>query len=129
MAERPEKASSGGPVVTDREGYLEAVLQPTSSPDDIKRQFEDILKICMAKKPSRLFVDFSPVTGSFSTLERYDLGLIGARFVTYVGRVAVLVSPEVQDPEKFAAQVARNRGLNVNNFLDREAALTWLLAP
>jgi len=128
-AERPGEASSPRPVVTEREGYLEAVLQPTRSTDDIKQQFEEILQICMAKKPSRLFVDFSPVTGSYSTLERYDLGLIGARFVPYVGRVAVLVTSQVQDPEKFAAQVARNRGLNIDNFLDRAEALTWLLAP
>ncbi|HLY74765.1 MAG TPA: hypothetical protein VKU80_11665 [Planctomycetota bacterium] len=56
--ERPGEPSSSGPSVTEREGYLEAVLRPTSSTEDIKRQFEEILRICMAKKPSRLFVDF-----------------------------------------------------------------------
>jgi hypothetical protein len=127
MALRPGEASSPLPTVTQREGYLEVVLQPTASSDHIKRQFEAILEICMEKKPSRLFVDFSTVTGRFTTLERYDLGMIGARFVPYVGRVAVLVSPEIQDPEKFGAQVARNRGLNVNNFVDRAAAMAWLL--
>ena len=103
------------------------MLQPTASSDHIKRQFEAILEICMEKKPSRLFVDFSPVTGQFTTLERYDMGMIGARLVPYVGRVAVLLSPEVQDPEKFGAQVARNRGLNVDNFVDRALAMAWLL--
>jgi hypothetical protein len=104
------------------------VLQPTTSSDHIKRQFEEILRICMEQKPSRLFVDFSPVSGKYTTLERYDLGLIGSRLAPYVDRVAVLVLPEVQDPEKFAAQVARNRGLQVDNFVDRATALAWLLA-
>ncbi|HVR87075.1 MAG TPA: hypothetical protein VMU54_22310 [Planctomycetota bacterium] len=110
-----------------RQGYLEVVLQPTTSSDDIKRQFEEILQICMVRKPSRLFVDFTPISGKFTTLERYDLGMIGARFVPYVDRVAVLVTPEVRDPEKLGSQVARNRGLNTDNFVDRAAALAWLL--
>jgi len=55
--------------------------------------------------------------------------MIGARLAPYVGRVAVLLSPEVIDPEKFGAQVARNRGLHVDNFTDRDEALAWLLGP
>jgi hypothetical protein len=129
MADLPGEKPSPKPTVTQRKGYLEAVLQPTTSRDDIMRQVEEILQICMAQKPSRLFVDFSSVTGKYTTLARYDLGLLGSRFVPFVGRIAVLSSPEIQDPEKFGSQVARNRGLNTDSFVDRAAALAWLLAP
>lgn len=129
MAQRPGDPPFSSPTVTERKGYLEVVLQPTTSVDHILRQFEEILQICIARKPARMFVDFSSVSGKFSTLQRYDLGMIGSRFAPHVGRVAVLVSPAVIDPEKFAAQVARNRGLNVDNFTDRDEALAWLLGP
>lgn len=129
MAQRPGDPPLPSPTVTERKGYLEVVLQPTTSADQIFRQFEGILQICIKRKPARLFVDFSPITGKYSTLERYDMGMFGARFAPHVGRVAVLISPDVIDPEKFAAQVARNRGLNVDNFTDRAQALEWLLAP
>jgi hypothetical protein len=129
MTERPGENASPKPTLTDREGYLEAVLQPTSSSDLIKRQFEEVVQTCKARKPSRLFLDFSTITGKFSTLERYEFGVFGARLVPDVGRVAVLIAPDVIDPEKLGGQVARNRGLNIELFLDRAAAMAWLLAP
>jgi len=117
------------PTVTEREGYLEVALEPSTSARSILHQFEEIVEICIARKPERLFVDFSAVTGKYSTLERYDMGMIGSRLVSHVGRVAVLMSPEVIDPEKFGVQVAQNRGLHVDNFTDRAEALAWLRGP
>jgi len=129
MAQRPGDPPLPSPTLTEREGYLEAVLGPTARAAYVFRQLEEIFEVCVARKPARLFVDFSPVSGTFSTLERYELGMIGARLAPYVGRVAVLLLPEVIDPEKFGAQVARNRGLHVDNFTDRDEALAWLLGP
>jgi len=97
--------------------------------DLILRQAEEIVQVCLARKPSRLFMDLLPISGRFSTLERYDLGRIASRLTPSVGRVVALVAPEVIDPEKFGAQVARNRGLHIEIFTDRAEALAWLLAP
>ena len=43
-------------------------------------------------------------------------------------KIAMVVSPEVIDPEKFGITVARNRGLKANVFTDEDDARAWLLA-
>lgn len=40
--------------------------------------------------------------------------------------IAVLVRPEMMDPEKFGVTVARNRGLLANSFTSEAEALAWL---
>jgi hypothetical protein len=115
-------------TLTEHPDYLEAKLQATSSADLILLQFQQILDHCAVRKPARMFVDLTAITGKYSTLDRYDLGLLGSRLAPHVGRVAALGMPDFLDPEKFAAQVAQNRGLKVDVFTDREAALAWLLA-
>lgn len=114
-------------TLTEHPDYLEARLQATSSADHILLQFQQLLAHCVVQKPSRVFADLTAITGKFSTLDRYDLGKLGAGFAPYVARVAVLGTSEFVDPQKFGVQVAKNRGLNVEIFVDRAAALAWLL--
>ncbi|HXX94941.1 MAG TPA: hypothetical protein VEN81_15050, partial [Planctomycetota bacterium] len=60
-----------------------------------------------------------------STMDRYELGKLGGEMSLDL-RVAALVTPEqAQDP--FASKVARNRGVRLEVFTDREKALAWLL--
>jgi len=115
-------------TLTEHPDYLEATLQATNSRDVILQQFQQLLDHCAVRKPSKVFADLTAITGKYSTLDRYDLGMFGPRLAPHVGRIAVLGKPEFLDPEKFAAQVAKNRGLDVDVFTDREAALAWLLS-
>jgi len=115
-------------TLTEHADYLEARLQPTNSPDQILVQFQQLLEHCTHRKPSKVFADLTGISGRFTTLDRYDLGMFGPRLAPHVGRIAVLGTPEFIDPEKFGVQVAKNRGLDVDVFSDREAALAWLLA-
>jgi hypothetical protein len=115
-------------TLTEHPDYLEAKLQAVSSTDLVLLQFQQILDHCAVRKPSRMFVDLTAISGKFSTLDRYDLGKLASRLAPHVGRAAALGRAEFLDPEKFAAQVAQNRGLKCEVFLDREAALAWLLA-
>jgi hypothetical protein len=62
MAEPLGQAPPLKPTVTEREGYLEVVIQQVPTMDALLRQFEEVLQICTTKKPSRLFVDFSPIS-------------------------------------------------------------------
>lgn len=96
--------------------------------EQVRTQLEELLRICTERRPSRLLVDMTATTLGGTTLERYKNGMIGARLAPYVGRVAVLARAEAIDPEKIGVVVARNRGLTVDVFDDRLAALAWLLA-
>ena len=116
-------------VFTEREGYLEAVLWATDSFPDLKVQFAKVLEVCIDRKPSRLLMDMTGITGVWSTLDRFELGTLGAQMAPHVGRVAALAQGFMIDTGRFGAQVARNRGLTADVFDDREKALAWLLKP
>jgi hypothetical protein len=85
-----------------------------------------MIRHCQDRKPSRVLLDMSVFRMRLSTLERYELGLIGAGLAPHVKRVAVVATPELIDPQKFGTQVASNRGLTIDIFSDREAAVAWL---
>ncbi len=116
-------------VYTEREGYLEARLWETDSLDVMKQQVAEILKTCTQRKPPRLLVDMTAFRETLSVIDRYELGTLSAKFSPHVARGAVLANSATIDPEKFGVQVARNRGLTVDIFDDREKALAWLLEP
>lgn len=111
----------------EREGYLEAVLQPTDSVQGIRAQLVEILEHCAVRKPDRLLVDMTATSHKATTLQRYDNGILGAQLAPYVKRAAVVARAVDIDPEKIGIVVARNRGLTADIFDTREAALAWLL--
>jgi hypothetical protein len=81
-----------------------------------------------ARGVNRILLDGLAITGELSTLEQYQLGKTIADYC--VSRSATLKVAVVRKPpiDGFGAQVARNRGLIVEVFSDREAALRWLKA-
>jgi len=113
----------------EREGYHEALIGETDSLALMKQQVADILKICIERGTRRLLVDMTKFRGTLSTLDRYELGTLTASFAPHVERGAILAKADQIDVEKFGVKVARNRGLNVDIFTDRDKALAWLLEP
>ena len=83
---------------------------------------------CGDRKAKLLLVDirelkeFTP-----TTTDRYELGRTGAKASPPGAKVAMLVTP-AQFRDTFGATVARNFGLAIQAFMDREQALQWLLA-
>jgi hypothetical protein len=79
-----------------------------------------------------LLIDTTGWTGHESpdTLTRYNV----AEAFAYAARrsavkLAMVVRPEMMDPDKFEVTVARNRGLVGNVFDSEKDALAWLLDP
>ena len=79
-----------------------------------------------------LLIDTTSWTGHESpdTLTRYNV----AEAFAYAARrsavkLAMVVRPEMMDPDKFEVTVARNRGLVGNVFDSEKDALAWLLDP
>jgi hypothetical protein len=60
-----------------------------------------------------------------STFARYDFGRRIAEAAGAV-HVAVVIAPELIDPQKLGALVAQNRGLTGDVFASEAAALEWL---
>ena len=78
-----------------------------------------------------LLIDTTNWTGHQSpdTLERYTWGQAFAEVAASAVKLAMVVRPEMVDPDNFEVTVARNRGLLGNVFDSEKDALTWLLGP
>ena len=63
------------------------------------------------------------------TWERFTWAEAFAQAARSTVKLAMVVRPEMMDPEKFEVTVARNRGLMGNVFDSEKAALAWLLDP
>ena len=76
-----------------------------------------------------LLIDTTNWTGHKSpgTLERFNWAQAFAEAARSVVKVALVVRPEMMDPDKFEVTVARNRGLTGNVFDSEKDALAWLL--
>lgn len=79
----------------------------------------------------RLLIDTTKWTGHASpdTLERYKVAAAFSEAARSVVKTAMVVRPEMMDPDKFEVTVARNRGLIGNVFDSEKDALAWLLDP
>ena len=127
MSTPPEPPAVPEVTFVEREGYVEAVLPTTDTFEQLRAGLLEILPYCANRKPARLLVNLSAASGKATTLQRYDNGMLGVQLIPYVRRVAVLAQTEYIDPQKIGVVVARNRGLDVDIFDSREAALAWLL--
>lgn len=78
-----------------------------------------------------LLVDTTSWTGHVSpgTFERYEVASAFAKAAGPALKVAMVVRPEMMDPDKFEVVVAKNRGLTGNVFDSEKDALAWLLEP
>ncbi len=79
----------------------------------------------------RLLIDTTKWTGHASpdTLERYTVATEFAKAAGSDVKLAMVVRPELMDPDKFEVMVATNRGLNGNVFDSEKDAVEWLLRP
>ena len=78
-----------------------------------------------------LLIDTTGWTGHKSpdTLERYEVAEAFAEAARSKVKVAMVVRPEMMDPDKFEVTVAKNRALVGNVFDSEKDALAWLLDP
>src|SRR5262245_61802154 len=78
-----------------------------------------------------LLIDTTRWTGHESpdTFARYNVAQAFAHAARSALKLAMVVRPEMMDPDKFEVTVARNRGLVGNVFDSEKDALAWLLDP
>ena len=66
------------------------------------------------------------LVGQLTTFMRYELGKRLAELSGGVVRVSMVANASVIDPQKIAALVAQNRGMNVDVFTSEADAIKWL---
>jgi hypothetical protein len=124
----PAGETSDDVEIEERDGFLEARFLGRFAVDRFNRQVDAAALACRQRKLSLLLIDVTRLQADLSTLDRFDIGSHGARVASDL-KVAMFSAPELVDPKKFGVLVARNRGLTIDIFTDRKAAVDWLLAP
>jgi hypothetical protein len=62
-------------------------------------------------------------------VERFDIATEWAMAAKGAIKIALVLRPDMIDPQRFGTTVARNRGLHLDVFASEAEALAWLLDP
>ena len=86
---------------------------------------------CRQKKIAKLLIDTTGLPGFHppGMAEQYNLAERIASEAKSAVKIAHVAGPEWVRSGKFTAMVAKNRGLDANNFYSEPEALKWLLTP
>ncbi len=87
--------------------------------------FKVVANAVSAQPIKALLVDLRGVEGTFSFMDRYQIGELTARHLATVPIGALCLEVQL-DRQRIAKLVAVNRGADVEVFLDETAAYAWL---
>ncbi|MBO0726959.1 MAG: hypothetical protein J2P52_15250 [Blastocatellia bacterium] len=111
----------------ERPNYIAARFIGSGVAEEVWRQFRLIAECCKRANKNKLLIDITKAEGSLSVTEKYLAAEESRIFARYGIRVAFIEMPERIDPRKFYLQAARNRGVNVEAFMNWQDAEEWLL--
>jgi hypothetical protein len=108
-------------------GYMVARFTGEGKAEEALLNFEQIAEQCKSANNKKLLIDCTEAkTDDASIVDMYEQGKGAQLFNSYGIQIAVVVSEEKLEPEKFAEMVARNRGVNACVFTDYRTAEDWL---
>lgn len=93
------------------------------------QQMAFALRLAAEAERGRVLIDVRDVTGTLSTMDRYEFGVGLAAVQEKIGqkmRLAFVGAPPIVELARFGETVALNRGVQAQVFLDFEQAITWL---
>lgn len=113
------------------EGYSCYRLSGHGPLEEAASKVIEVITLSREQKMRNLLIDTTGWTGHKSpdALERYYVAQAFAEAARGEVKVAMVVRPEMMDPDKFEVTVARNRFLVGNVFDSEKEALAWLLDP
>ena len=113
------------------EGYCSYRLSGHGRLAEAASKVIEVITFAREQGTRKLLIDTTRWTGHKSpdTVERYQFAQIFAEAAGPAVKLAMVVRPEMMDPDKFEVTVAKNRGLVGNVFDSEKDALAWLLDP
>jgi hypothetical protein len=120
----------GAIELVERNGYLDSRCLGPYSVAHFKKQLEASVQACTERKLNKLLLDITGISGyEPGELDRFEIGQFGAKIAAALSKVAALAGPEQLGRKMFEVRVARNRGLLIKGFVDRQDAVDWLTKP
>src|SRR5262245_21691639 len=111
----------------DTPGYMVARFTGEGKAEEALLNFEQIAEQCNRTNNKKLLIDCTKAKTDISIMDLYEQGVGAKLFNRYGIKIAVVVSEDKLEPEKFAEMVARNRGVDACVFTDYQTAEEWLL--
>ena len=109
-------------------GYMVARFTGEGKVEEALLNFDQIVEQCNRTNSKKLLIDCTKAkTDDISVVDMYEQGEGAKLFKRHGIKIAVVVTEEKVEPEKFAEMVARNRGVNACVFTDHQTAEEWLL--
>lgn len=108
-------------------GYVTVVLTGNVNKSEHEASTEEASAALTANDCRKLLVEATRANHRMPVTENYDFASALRERHPLGIRISVLVLDEDLDHVKFVETVARNRGVDLTVFSDREQALNWLL--
>ena len=113
------------------EGYCRYRLSGHGGLPEAASKVIEVITYTRKQGIRNLLIDTTGWTGHASpnTFERYQFAEAFAEAAHSAVKLAMVLRPEMMDPDKFEVTVAKNRWLVGNVFDSEKEALAWLLNP
>ena len=120
--------------ISMEEGFLRADVGGVFVLHKANDCFARLIQTIAEHKTNRVLVDIRELTGTLTTMDRYEHSVFAANAlsrayssgVSPATRFAYVAKPPVLDNERFGETVAKNRGVNVHSTDNMEEAIEWL---
>lgn len=111
----------------EHEGYVAGKFVGEVTEDDLRAARQEMNVHLSGNGCRRLLVDASEITRMQSAPADFDFTAEHQSALPKGTRHAVVISPEHAERMQFVEDVAQNRYIDLQVFVDRDAALAWLL--
>jgi hypothetical protein len=111
-------------ILEHSENYMHIDVTGQYTFEKGNKVFQQLHSLCIDNKIDKLLVSSALVEGYSSTMERFEFGELIAKYFSYKVKFALVAKKDHFD--KFAENVAVNRGASFAVFLDKTEALEWL---
>ena len=106
--------------------HLLTVVSGSFDHAKLAAMLKDIFAASSCHGLRRILIDIRTLEGDLSVMARYDFGRIAAELQREPVRIAVLGTEAQLWPDRFAENVANNRGVQTKVSTDLVEALAWL---
>lgn len=107
-----------------RSGYVYFEYPDRYEYTELIELIQQIDQVCAAENSQKVMVNFLAINDEVSLMDRFKLAVKGAQMINHTVRIACIFHTDRLD--RFAENVAVNRGLNTRIFNNMQDALEWL---
>ena len=114
--------------LTPSAGYLHVALAPEYEirPDGVTELMKSVSDVCTRQGQRRVLIEGAVAARRMATMDSFSAGALAGSMLPGVSLACCFYGYQPDEKSQFFKDVAQNRGVRVEFFSKREAALRWL---